>query len=148
MASQPEAAQVADFAASDHAGKVKWAHDEVCVGCAMLLAHAPLAAAAAADGGTEDTVAATLALPAWAADTLRRTLGYMDGAFRLSQFGVGSWKVGGDRWAKPDPDPATGVSGYNMGCKSLPNRVEHYHTPRMLASCIASCDRAIVALTS
>ena len=142
MPCQPEAAQADDFAASDHPGKVKWAHDEVCVGCAMLLAHPPLAAA---DDGTEET-AATLALPAWAADTLRRTLGYMDGAFRLSQFGVGSWKVGGDRWAKPDPDPATGVSGYNMGCKSLPNRVEHYHTPRMLASCIVSCDRAIAKL--
>ena len=73
---------------------------------------------------------------------LRRTLAYSDSAFRLRSFGEGSWKVGGDRWTKPDPGP-DGVSGYNMGCRSLPNRVEHYHTPRMLLSCIRSCDVAL-----
>jgi hypothetical protein len=50
--------------------------------------------------------------------------------------------VGGDRWAKPEPGP-DGVSGYNMGCKSLPNRVEHYHTPRMLMACIRACEVAL-----
>lgn len=80
----------------------------------------------------------------WAARSLRATRKYLDGAFRLSQHGEGSWKVGGDRWAKPEPGP-DGVSGYNMGCKSLPNRVEHYHMPRMMVRCIASVDRALAA---
>ena len=39
------------------------------------------------------------------------------------------------------------VSGYNMGCTSLPNRVEHYHHPRMLLSLVASADRALAAST-
>ena len=51
----------------------------------------------------------------------------------------------------PVTDPTSfnlddGISGYNMGCKSLPNRVEHYHLPRMLMSGIALCDRAIANL--
>ena len=32
-----------------------------------------------------------------------------------------------------------------MGCASLPNRVEHYHHPRMLVSAIEACDAAIAA---
>ena len=43
-------------------------------------------------------------------------------------------QVGGDVDVLPEPG-ADGISGYNMGCRSLPNRVEHYHTPRMLIMC-------------
>ena len=32
---------------------------------------------------------------------------------------------------------------YNMGCTSLPNRVEHYHHPRMLMNAIRLCDTVI-----
>lgn len=107
----------------------------------MLLAHPPKESqAGGADAASGDDILQ------WASETLRCTLEYMDRAFRLAQFGPGSWKVGGDRWAKPDPDPTTGISGYNMGCRSLPNRVEHYHTPRMLLSCIGSLDRAILRM--
>ena len=87
----------------------------------MLLSHAPRLSSA--DEARE--------LQAWAAATFRRVRAYLDEHFRLKEW-PGSWKVGGDRMVKPDPD-AEGVSGYNMGCKSLPNRVEHYHTPRMLS---------------
>ena len=73
--------------------------------------------------------------------TFRRIRAYLHERFRL---GPGSWKVGGDRMVRPDPD-ADGVSGYNMGCKSLPNRVEHYHHPRMLMSCLASVSEALVS---
>ena len=116
----------------DADAKVKWAHDEALVGCAMLLSHRP--ALASADEARE--------MQAWAAATLRRVRAYLDERFRL---GPGSWKVGGDRMVRPDPD-ADGISGYNMGCKSLPNRVEHYHTPRMLTLCIERFDLALKAL--
>ena len=62
----------------------------------------------------------------------RRVLGYLDARFKLAP--AGSWKVGGDVDVLPEPR-ADGISGYNMGCRSLPNRVEHYHTPRMLIMC-------------
>jgi hypothetical protein len=137
--------------------KVKWMHDEVCVGCLMLIAHPPQPAATeppvsaeagekaeAAWGGRggeawgggrggeagEEAEAGEEPEAAWAARTLRRTRAYAERAFRLQW--RGSWKVGGDRWAKPDPDQS-GVSGYNMGCASLPNRVEHCARPPPLA---------------
>jgi mannose/cellobiose epimerase-like protein (N-acyl-D-glucosamine 2-epimerase family) len=119
----------------DRDAKVKWAHDEACVGCMMLVAHPPSPDLLEPGEGEATAV--------WAARAVRRIRGYVERAFRL---GPGSWKVGGDRWAKPDVDPATQLSGYNMGCASLPNRVEHYHTPRALASCIRSCDAAIARL--
>ena len=81
----------------------------------------------------------------WAARTLRKTREYVEKNFRLASW-PGSWKVGGDRYVKPDPDPDTAISGYNMGCKSLPNRVEHYHHPRMLMLGIGAVDRAIARL--
>ena len=43
---------------------------------------------------------------------------------------------------RPDPGD-NGISGYNMGCKSLPNRVEHYHTPRMLMLCSGRLEQAL-----
>ena len=76
----------------------------------------------------------------------RHAFAYLDAHFKLPAW-PGSWKVGGDRFVKPDPDPGTAVSGYNMGCTSLPNRVEHYHHPRMLLSLVASVDRALAAST-
>ena len=121
----------------DNDCKVKWAHDEVCVGCAMLVAHPPMHSPGSSNVETRD-----MALAEWALQTLRSTLSYMDRAFRLAQLSEGSWKVGGDRWAKPDPGPNS-VSGYNMGCTALPNRVEHYHHPRMLMEGIRSVDRAL-----
>lgn len=133
----------------DGDAKVKWEHDEVIVGCLMLIAHPPkliegldgsvapgktASPSAEYDGGEDYAV--------WAARSLRRVLAYNERAFSLRSLCPGSWKVGGDRLAKPDPD-ANGVSGYNMGCKSLPNRVEHYHLPRMLMNAIRLCDQAI-----
>ena len=93
-------------------------HDEVLVGCAMLLAKPP--------SGNYDMVG-------WAARTFRETNAYMQRTFKLPW--PGSWKVGGDRDAKPDPGEDA-ISGYNMGCAALPNRVEHYHHPRMLTRCL------------
>ena len=116
----------------DEDAKVKWAHHEALVGCAMLLSHRPRLATAAE--GREMQV--------WAAATTRRVRRYLDERFRL---GPGSWKVGGDRRVLPDPD-ARGISGYSMGCKSLPNRVEHYHTPRMLMLCCERFEMAVRAL--
>jgi N-acylglucosamine 2-epimerase len=114
--------------------KVKWAQDEVCVGLMMLLAHPPRPDCAEEHGGESTT--------AWAARSMRRVRAFLNKEFRLAAQGVGSWKVGGDRKVKPDPGPG-GISGYNMGCKSLPNRVEHYHTPRSLILCIRACEAAL-----
>ena len=48
--------------------KVKWAHDEVCVGCAMLIAHPPTPdVGAEADGGVPSESTAQ-----WAARSLCR----------------------------------------------------------------------------
>lgn len=119
----------------------------------MMLAHPPVTSTDEATASAVSKSAALrtpgakakegLSMVEWAASSLRKVLAYMDTTFRLTQHGEGSWKVGGDRWAKPDPRRANGVSGYNMGCKSLPNRVEHYHTPRMLVNCVRACDRAL-----
>ena len=126
--------------------KVKWAQDEVLVGCAMILCHKP-APPPYSDGAGEWAPALDGAeLQRWAAATIRRLRAYLDAHFKLPAW-PGSWKVGGDRFVKPDPDPGTAVSGYNMGCTSLPNRVEHYHHPRMLLSLVASADRALAAST-
>ena len=124
----------------DGDAKVKWAHDEVIIGCLMLIAHPPNVdqtadGAWAGETSGESTVE-------WATRTLQRVRAYADHAFSLAHIKPGSWKVGGDRHAKPDPD-ANGVSGYNMGCTSLPNRVEHYHHPRMLMNAIRLCDTVI-----
>ena len=132
----------------DADAKVKWMHDEVCVGCMMLLAHPPLdvPTASSSSSSTEDDVpSGGEAMVTWAARTLRKTREYVEKNFRLASW-PGSWKVGGDRYVKPDPDPDTAISGYNMGCKSLPNRVEHYHHPRMLMLGIGAVDRAIARL--
>ena len=132
----------------DADAKVKWMHDEVCVGCMMLLAHPPLdvPTASSSSSSTEDDVpSGGEAMVTWAARTLRKTREYVEKNFRLASC-PGSWKVGGDRYVKPDPDPDTAISGYNMGCKSLPNRVEHYHHPRMLMLGIGAVDRAIARL--
>ena len=108
-------------------------HDEVCVGCLMIIAHPPRTTAP-----EPPTSAAAAEEPAgaWAARTLRRTRAYAEDALRLSW--RGSWKVGGDRYAKPDPDER-GVSGYNMGCASLPNRVEHCENARPPAPAPWAC---------
>jgi hypothetical protein len=122
----------------DEDAKVKWAHDEVMVGCLMILAHPPHEEGISAEASGGEAAAD------WAARSLRRVRAYMERSFRLQP--RGSWKVGGDRHAKPDPN-AEGISGYNMGCKSLPNRVEHYHHPRMLMLSIDACDRALFRAT-
>ena len=159
----------------DADAKVKWEHDEVIVGCLMLLAHPPVGAdgdggdgdggdgdggaksgdgdggaksadgdggAKVGDGGAAEQADGGESMVSWAGRCLRRVLEYNERAFSLRSLRPGSWKVGGDRFAKPEPN-AEGISGYNMGCASLPNRVEHYHLPRMLMSGIRLCDEAI-----
>jgi len=91
--------------------KVKWAHDEVCVGCCMILAHVPVACLSETIGSGTDGDTADPPMATWALETLRRVYAYVDANFRLIAQPPGSWKVGGDRLVKPDPDPDTGISG-------------------------------------
>ena len=95
--------------------KVKWAQDEVLVGCAVLLRYG-------LPEGIEDPD------PAWPARTYKWIRKYMDEKFRrpLRDRGLPYVLVGGDR-------EVTFRERYvNAGQMAAPNRKEHYHHPRSL----------------
>ena len=153
----------------DGDAKVKWAHDEVLIGCLLIVEHAallervaslleaaPCAAAPRAAPATAAThvwrralavaavgelvvcagggASALRALSTWARVQFAETQRYVAAHFSLKHFGYArGWRVGGDRLVAPVP-PAV----YNMGCKTLPNRMEHYHHPRHLVLCLES----------
>ena len=152
----------------DGDAKVKWAHDEVLIGCVLIVEHSALLERAASllEAAQRDAAApmqptsapsvwrdalsvavdderimctgggasALRALSAWARAQFVETQHYVASHFSLKHFGYArGWRVGGDRLVAPPP-PAT----YNMGCKTLPNRMEHYHHPRHLVLCLES----------
>lgn len=95
--------------------KVKWAQDEVLVGCAILLRHGMPPCSADDDSG-------------WAARTYKWIRSYMDERFRkpLRDRGLPYVIVGGDR-------EVTFQERYvNAGQMAAPSRKENYHHPRSL----------------
>ena len=91
--------------------KVKWAHDEVLVGCMLMIEGSALI-------GMQDT--------AWAIQTFEATKKYIQDKFQapLRNRGHPYVLVGGDREVKWQDHYV------NMGQPSAPNRKEHYHHPR------------------
>jgi len=105
--------------------KVKWAQDEVLVGCAILLRH-----------GLPDVPDPD---PNWALRTYKWIQTYMDSRFRkpLRDRGLPYVLVGGDRHA-------TYKERYvNAGQMAAPSRKENYHHPRALMMAIELLSAAL-----
>ena len=159
----------------DADAKVKWAHDEVMVGCLLIVEHARDLAWVAEElereereeeeeeeeeeersaaspwwtalregdvgggdeGGSRSSMRGLQSIVQWAMDQFEETSRYVHANFSLRHYGYGGgWRVGGDRTMLPKPPNA--LPGYSMGCKTLPNRMEHYHHPRHLILCLES----------
>eukprot|EP00040_Diaphanoeca_grandis_P016920 m.87749 g.87749 ORF g.87749 m.87749 type:complete len:434 (-) comp26114_c0_seq2:104-1405(-) len=110
--------------------KVKWAQDEVIVGCAMLIEHARGASVNETSSNTTDSDSA------WGHRTLVKFRDYLKEKFSLKKHGYDYWIVGGDR-------QVTFKQTYvNLGQPSSGgNRKEHYHHPRMIMLLLEAIQR-------
>lgn len=113
--------------------KVKWAQDEVVVGCRLLIEYGSKYGVPGDDEPFPDLL--------WADRMLARMLKYIDDKFAapLRERGYPYVLVGGDR------EVSFAERYVNAGQPGAPSRKEHYHHPRMLMLMIESLQRTGVA---